>query len=697
MARVTYNISGKYDGKAMKSAQSGVQSLAASFTKASAAAVALMATKALGGIKKLVDGSTDSFLKQNSALINYDKAIKKASLSLTAMNGLKTELSRGNFFTDDDLNNTIALISDMGLAEEQIRDVMTAATDMAAKGVMPLDTAVKQLTATYSGASGTLGKISPQVKELTKEQLANGEAVKILKQQYAGYADLMANSFSGRDTQFKNVFGDLKNEVGAIVQSFKFISQGSFLQPIQKMTQYLNTNRENIIKFVLALPDMSKAALNGIREMVRETFTGQGLTNLLQFVGSSFINSFKAALDAAWTLTKGIVETIKNFLDVTIGNVFRLINNKFLDMGNNLIEIINKALSKVLDSKAVKWIAENIFKTKGFDGSNVISFRFSEKEYTTFDTFVEKEKNIITSAVKGYKDAVSSFVQKEGKLLDKSKGIYEQSAKTMKDNILAAYNNTDLPSDLQQAMTNGAATVQNSIEEGFDNADSSAGNNTTTGSDASEGKSPFTALLGSLGQIGEAINAFISGSGPIGLLIMLVTEIITQLSSSSEIISKAFNFMSYFVSMFIEPLAEIVEETVVPILNVLRILGAVVAKLLKIFQPVISVLLIPLKGILQAVAIIITGIYNAVVAVHNLFSSRRNKWDYMSVSDVRDSDSLSLVETATSNTSSGSNSVTAARDVYVYITYNQSYVNGDARMIALNIRDEIRRAEKLGY
>ena len=40
----------------------------------------------------------------------------------------------------------------------------------------------------------------------------------------------------------------------------------------------------------------------------------------------------------------------------------------------------------------------------------------------------------------------------------------------MKDNILAAYNNTDLPSDLQQAMTNGAATIQNTIEEGFDNA-----------------------------------------------------------------------------------------------------------------------------------------------------------------------------------------------------------------------------------
>lgn len=694
MARVTYNISGKYNGKAMNQAQNGVQKLATSFAKASAAAVTLMAAKALGGLKKLVDGSTDSFLKQNSALINYEKAIRKANLSLTAMNGLKTELSRGNFFTDDDLNNTIAFVSDMKLTEEQIRDVMTAATDMAAKGVMPLDSAVKQLAATYSGASGALGKIAPQVKELTKEQMANGEAVKILKEQYAGYADMMASSFSGRDTQFKNNFGDLKNEVGAIVQSLKFVSQGKFMEPIIKMTNMLHENRDNILRFVLAIPGMAKAAIDGIKKMLNDTLTGEGLKNLFSFLGGSLINSFEAAGKAILDILKGMIETIKNLLDVTIGNLFRLINNKMLDSGNHLIETVNTALAKVLDSKAVKWIAENIFKTKGFDGSNVISFRFSEKEYTTFDQFVEKEKNIVGKAIKGYKDAVAGYIDKEGKLLNKSKDFYAQSAKTMKENIVSAFNNTELPADLQQAMKSGAEIVQTAIEEGFDEG---TDNKTVTNNNTSNSKSPFAGILSSLGQIGDTIQLMIDGSGPIGLVVMAVTEIVSQLQSNSEIISRAFNFMTEFVAQFIAPLAEIVEEALLPILNVVKLIGSIVGKIIQLFQPLISVMIKPLTAVLQTVAVILTGLYNAVVAIHNLFSNRKNKWSYMSVPDVTSASSLSLVETATSSTSSGSNSVTAARDVYVYITYNQSYVNGDARMIALNIRDEIRRAEKLGY
>lgn len=694
MARVTYNISGKYDGKAMNKAQNGVQKLATSFAKASAAAVTLMAAKALGGLKKLVDGSTDSFLKQNSALINYEKAIRKANLSLTAMNGLKTELSRGNFFTDDDLNNTIAFVSDMKLTEEQIRDVMTAATDMAAKGVMPLDTAVKQLAATYSGASGTLGKIAPQVKNLTKEQMANGEAVKILKEQYAGYADMMASSFSGRDTQFKNNFGDLKNEVGAIVQSLKFVSQGKFMEPIIRMTNILHENRENILRFVLALPDMAKAAVEGIKKMLQDTLTGEGLKNLFSFLGGSFINAFHAAASVSYTIIKGMVDTIKNLIDVTIGNLFRLLNNKMMDFGNFMIETINISLSKVLDSKAVKWIAENIFKTKGFDGSNVISFRFSEKEYTTFDQFVEKEKNIVGDAIKDYKKQMAKYIDDEKKVLVKSKGIYEQTAKDMKNNIVDAYNKTTLPADLQQAMKSGAEIVQTAIEEGFDEG---TDNKTVTNNNTSNSKSPFAGILSSLGQIGDTIQLMIDGSGPIGLVVMAVTEIVSQLQSNSEIISRAFNYMTEFVAQFIAPLAEIVEEALLPILNVVKLIGSIVGKIIQLFQPLISVLIKPLTAVLQTVAVILTGLYNAVVAIHNLFSNKKNKWSYMSVPDVTSASSLSLVETATSSTSSGSNSVTAARDVYVYITYNQSYVNGDARMIALNIRDEIRRAEKLGY
>ena len=56
-----------------------------------------------------------------------------------------------------------------------------------------------------------------------------------------------------------------------------------------------------------------------------------------------------------------------------------------------------------------------------------------------------------------------------------------------------------------------------------------------------------------------------------------------------------------------------------------------------------------------------------------------------------------LPDTTSQTAAAASASYTAARDIYVTINFNQSYVNGDAREIALNLRNEIRTAEALGY
>jgi hypothetical protein len=47
--------------------------------------------------------------------------------------------------------------------------------------------------------------------------------------------------------------------------------------------------------------------------------------------------------------------------------------------------------------------------------------------------------------------------------------------------------------------------------------------------------------------------------------------------------------------------------------------------------------------------------------------------------------------------SNNSTSYSVAGDMYINIYYENSYVNGDTRAIALNIRDEIRKAEGKGY
>ena len=54
------------------------------------------------------------------------------------------------------------------------------------------------------------------------------------------------------------------------------------------------------------------------------------------------------------------------------------------------------------------------------------------------------------------------------------------------------------------------------------------------------------------------------------------------------------------------------------------------------------------------------------------------------------------ISSAASNTTTGASaSYTAARDIYVNISYEHSYVNGDSRAIALNLYEELKDCKKL--
>lgn len=705
MARVIYNIKGNYDGKAMNQAKGGLQSLAGEAKKAATVVIALVSAKALGGIKKVVDGSTQSFLNQNTALKSLSTAAQNAAIPLQNLAKIRQDMSHGNFFDDDSLNNALKLATNMELAETQIREVMTAATDMAASGIMPLDAAVKALSLSYSGNIGQLAKIAPELKNLTKEELANGAAVDVLKGKYAGFADQMSNTFGGRETQFKNAFADLQSEVGGIIQSLRFVSQGKFLEPIQKMTVWLHENREQILTFVLALPGMMSAAFDGIKKMIDQTFSVKGFSNIFMAIGKNLVNNLVFHLEQIGVLLKLQVESFQNIFSLTFGNLAALAYNMFIvPFGNKFIEAINKMLEKVMDNKAVKWIAENIFKTKDFNGSNVITFRFDEnkKDYKSLSDFATTQKNIFKDFLSDYKNASEKYAKNIKDNAESFSKFYKNTAEETAASIKAVLDSTDLPEDLKIALSEGAGLIQSAIENDDGTPITTGGGGTEGGRGDSKSGNPWASLLSSFGQIGSTITAFLQGGGGwVSILIQFVGELVAKLQEISPAFNQVLNYMSMLVNEIAAPVANILDSFLPDAVNVIKLIGRTIGRVIEMLAPIAKVLLGGLlQTLLKSIAFVLTVIYNAVVAIHNLFSKKKNRWDYLSFDESMNTQSTSssyAEDVATAKTSTAKNSITAARDVYVYITYNQSYVNGDARMIALNIRDEIRRAEKLGY
>lgn len=188
----------------------------------------------------------------------------------------------------------------------------------------------------------------------------------------------------------------------------------------------------------------------------------------------------------------------------------------------------------------------------------------------------------------------------------------------------------------------------------------------------------------------------------------ILGSFINAISSIIDIITAIFNIFTSILNKIAPIISSIFE--------VIGLLLGFIATLIEMFSPIIDVILDVIAPILEVINQIIKAVYkiiatiiNIIIDIYNAISWGHDK-DHIST-DMRSQSSVTkgystytpdLSGYATQNATSssvvsGSASYTAAKDLYVNISFANSYVNGDAREIALMLRDEIRSAERLGY
>ena len=204
------------------------------------------ATKELKSVEKKAKDVAKSMKKIGSTLTKYVTgplaalaavSVKTANTQMQAeaklLNALKgredvqkrliaqaAELQGRSLFGDEEIINQQAVLAAMGRTEQQINDIIEASAQLSAATGMSLDSAVKNLAKTYGGLAGKLGESIPALRELTKEQLQNGDAVKLINEQYKGFAETAAQTGAGPLVQLKNKLGDLSEQIGIILMPF---------------------------------------------------------------------------------------------------------------------------------------------------------------------------------------------------------------------------------------------------------------------------------------------------------------------------------------------------------------------------------------------------------------------------------------------------------------------------------------------
>ena len=161
------------------------------------------------------------------AVAAADVQLKNEQRLLTALRGREDiqqrlirqagELQSRSLFGDEEIIGQQAFLASLGLTEKQINDTIEAAAQLSSVTGMTLDSVVKNLAKTYGGLSGELGESIPKLKELTVEQMKNGEAVKFILENYKGFAESAAETGLGPLQQLKNSIGDVGEEIGKVL------------------------------------------------------------------------------------------------------------------------------------------------------------------------------------------------------------------------------------------------------------------------------------------------------------------------------------------------------------------------------------------------------------------------------------------------------------------------------------------------
>lgn len=183
-------------------------------------AVGVAAGAAVGVIKKAnaaIKETTDLYKVQATAEKQLEVAAKNNpylnETSVIQLKAYASELQSVSTVGDEQLLPMMAQLAAAGRTQAEIQDIMSAALDVSASGMMSLDAAVTALNKTYSGTTGQLGNQISAIKSLTKEELQSGKAVEIIANQFKGMAKETAE-LTGTSEQLKNAIGDYKELLG---------------------------------------------------------------------------------------------------------------------------------------------------------------------------------------------------------------------------------------------------------------------------------------------------------------------------------------------------------------------------------------------------------------------------------------------------------------------------------------------------
>lgn len=311
--KATYEITSKDNSKkGVQSAKKGVQDLGKAGVANAAKMIAKWAAVAISirQITRAVKASIEAFEQQEMAEISLAAAARNNPLingdAYRGITEYASALQQATMFGDEALIQQASFLTTLQLSEQQIKDVLRAATNLASTGMMTLESATRNLAKTYGGMAGELGELIPQLKGLTQEQMRAGEAIELIENQYSGFAETVAQSSKGIKEQMRNIWGDFGEQVGEALAPLRTAILLKVKPILDALSSWMAAHSTQITNFFLHIPEVAAIAFGAIKRGFQYAFSWEGIWERikaqLRFFKDMFVATFKFIL-SVWLRT----------------------------------------------------------------------------------------------------------------------------------------------------------------------------------------------------------------------------------------------------------------------------------------------------------------------------------------------------------------------------------------------------------
>jgi hypothetical protein len=344
MAQVTYKINGTHDSKGIDDAIGSLNKLAGTAKVVGVAVAGFIGSKVIGGITKSINETMNVYKTNQAALTRLQQSMtRNANMTDKSFQNIRTtvdSLAKTSMFGGDQLSDQASYLTSLGLTETKINDVLKASVDLSHAGIGNLESNVKGLVQTLNGQASSLGKLVPQIKTFTEEELKAGNAVEYIKKQFNGESGSWAKTAEGIKKGFEESLETIKNSIGGVMTALYTEMIKAVTPIVDELGKWFEENGPKIASTLVA---GFRTVLDVVTAIVKnwdKLFSVETLKNFwtnFKNLAVSFIDWLGPALGDAFTFAVDLFRWALN--NVNFAEVFTRIPNAILSALRGMAEV----------------------------------------------------------------------------------------------------------------------------------------------------------------------------------------------------------------------------------------------------------------------------------------------------------------------------------------------------------------------